>query len=172
MCSCETSKDFNDKEKRLAILNGFMELTSLKFSKYEKYGYHKKLTENSINLSYFDKEKLSIKKNQVNELNYDIFYDGEPFRIALKSLLSVVKESKFYEDEKIIKVMKNPFASKQLCCVFNAMKNRNELNTFCHGNVWFLDCYKVIVDSDNELLYNYCYTFEDVVIAFNHDYYD
>ena len=32
MCSCETSEDFNDKEKRLAILNGFMELTSLKFS--------------------------------------------------------------------------------------------------------------------------------------------
>ena len=56
MCSCETSEDFNDKENRLEILNGFTELTSLKFSNYEKYGYHKKLTENSIYLSYFDKK--------------------------------------------------------------------------------------------------------------------
>ena len=79
----------------------------------------------------------------------------------------MVKESTHYKDEKIIKVMKNPFASKQLCCVFNTVKNLYELNTFCDGNVWFLDCYKVIIDSDNELPCNYCYTFEDVVIAFD-----
>ena len=167
MCFCETSKGSNDKEKRPEILNGFTKLSSLKFSNYEKYGYHKKLTENSIYLSYFDKEKLSIKKNSINELTYDIFYNGEPFRIALKSLLGVVKKSKFYKDKKIIKVMKNPFASKQLCCVFNAIKNQYKLNTFCVGNVWFLDCYKVIIVSDNELPCNYCYTFEDVVIIFD-----
>ena len=32
MCSCETSKGSNDKEKRPEILNGFTKLSSLKFS--------------------------------------------------------------------------------------------------------------------------------------------
>ena len=57
MCSCETSKGFHDKEKRPEILNGLTKLSSLKYSNYEKYGCHKKLTENSIYLS------ILIKKN-------------------------------------------------------------------------------------------------------------
>ena len=79
----------------------------------------------------------------------------------------MVKESKFYEDEKIITVIKNPFVIKHLCCVFNAIKDLIEVNTCGEGNAWFLDCYKVIIGSDNELSCDDFYTFEDAVIAFD-----
>ena len=112
MCDCEISTDFSDEQKRLAVANEFAKLTPLKFSNYEKYGHHKKLAKNSVYLSYFDKSKLNIKRNQLNEANYDILYDGEPFTIALKSLSVVVKKSEYFDDEKNIKVIRNPFSSK------------------------------------------------------------
>ena len=166
MCDCEISTDFSNEQKRLAVVNEFAKLTPLKFSNYEKYGHHKKLAENSVYLSYFDKNKLSIKRNQLNEANYDILYDDEPFRIALKSLSGVVKESKYFDDEKNIKVIRNPFSSKQLCSVFHAIKElvRNDQG---QNNCWFLDCYKVIIDSDTELLSRCLYYFKDAITAFD-----
>ena len=138
ICDCEISTDFSDKQKRLVIVNEFVKLAPLKFSNYEKYGHQKKLAENSVYLSYLDKSKLNIKRNQLNEANYDILYDDEPFRIVLKSLSGVVKKSKYFDDEKNIKVIRNPFSSKQLFSVFHAIKElvRNDQG---QNNCWFLE---------------------------------
>ena len=82
---------------------------------------NKKVIEKNLDyitfLTDFDKDKLTLKRNEINEQNYDILYDSKPFRIAPKAFGGIVKRSKYFKQEKKIKI-KDPMVSMQLWHVF------------------------------------------------------
>ena len=103
-------------------LDGVM--TPLNFRIYEQLAKQKGIEKNLDCITFltdFDKDKLTLKRNEINVQNYDILYNGKPFRIAPKAFSGIVKRSKCFKREKKVKI-KDPVVSMQLWHVFHTIE--------------------------------------------------
>ena len=97
------SSDEEASEARNVVANTDCKLKPLGFTYYEICGDKKEL-EVAIPISQFDPAKLSLSENDVNENNYDIWYDGHRLRVLFKAFSGIVKRSNVFEREKYIKI--------------------------------------------------------------------
>ena len=87
MCDCSNSSDYSSDENRDLLGDSESKLIPLN---YEKYGFEKKLLDTGVYLTDFDQSRLSIKKNELNSDNFDILYDGKPFKIYLRVFTGII----------------------------------------------------------------------------------
>ena len=106
-------------------------MTALK--RFEWYMYEvgncKKDLSLSINLEDFDRSKLSLVVNDLNEDNYTILYDGRKFRLYVDELYAKVKHSRTFDQEYL--TIKDVYvkAKERLMKVFSAIKELVQINT-------------------------------------------
>ena len=167
MCDCSDSSDYSSDEKRELVGDCESKLIPLNFTNDEKYGFHEKLLDTGVHLTDFDQNKLSIKRNEFNNDNFDILYDGKPLRIYLRAFTATIKRSKYFKREKNIKV-KDPMVSRLLWNVFHNVEELVRLEMQKHDRYcWFLEPYKVWIDCDERLAPKHLYYFEEAAIAFD-----
>ena len=151
LCDCYDSSDYTSDDDRNLIGDSSSKLVPLNFTNHEKYGFHEKLLDTSVYLIDFNKNKMSIKRNEFNNNNFDILHDDKPFRIYLRAFTRIIKRSKYFKRQKNIKV-KDPMVSRLLWDLFHNVQElvRLEMNKhdkFC----WFLEPYRVWIDYDERL---------------------
>ena len=104
MCDCYDSSDYSSDDNRKLLGDLDSKLIPLTFSNYEKYGSEKNLLDTAVNITDFEESKVSINRNGLNNDNFDILYDGKPFRLYLKAFCGIIKRSKYFKREKNIKI--------------------------------------------------------------------
>ena len=112
MCDCYDSSDYSSDDNRKFLGDLDSKLVPLTFSNYEKYGSEKKLLGTAVNISDFEESKVTIKRNELNNDNFDISYNGKPFRLYLKAFCGIIKRNKYFKKEKNIKI-KDPMITWQ-----------------------------------------------------------
>ena len=86
-----------------AVADIAYELKPLNFTYYETSGDKKDL-HLGIPISELEPSKVTIKKNEINPNNFDIFYDGKKFRLNFKVFSGIVKRRCVFEREKYVKI--------------------------------------------------------------------
>ena len=101
----------------------------------------------SINLEDFDRSKLSLVMNDLNENNFSILYDGQKFRLYVDKLYAKVKYSTAFEQEYLSVKDDHTKAKESLINVFSAIKELVQANTdpdqMCYINwnsIWLNCC--------------------------------
>ena len=72
MCDCEDSSDYRDDQNRPAIVKLDGVMTPLNFTIYEQLAKQKVIEKNLDYITFltdFDKDKLTLKRNEINEQN-------------------------------------------------------------------------------------------------------
>ena len=143
-------------------------LVPLNFTNYEKFS-RKKLLDTGVYLTELDHSKVPLKRSEFDSDNFEILYDGKPFRLYLKAFTGVVKRSKYLKRSKHIKV-KDPMISSLLWDLFHTIQNlvRNEISKqerFC----WFMEPYRIWLHCDEGLAPMHLYCFEEAAVAFGCD---
>ena len=104
MCDCYNSSDYSSDDDRNLIGDSESKLVPLNFANYEKCGFHEILLDAGVYLTDFDKDKVSIKRNDFNDNNFDILYDGKPFRVYIRAFTGITKRSKYLSREKMLRL--------------------------------------------------------------------
>ena len=161
------SSDEEASEARNVVANTDCKLKPLGFTYYEICGDKKEL-EVAIPISQFDPAKLSLSENDVNENNYDIWYDGHRLRVLFKAFSGIVKRSNVFEREKYIK---NKDVSQQklfweICHTISRKLEKayqeKKFENFC----CYIDWCKLFINfCDERLARRKLHYFEDVCVA-------
>ena len=144
-------------------------MTPLNFRIYEQLAKQKGIEKNLDCITFltdFDKDKLTLKRNEINVQNYDILYNGKPFRIAPKAFSGIVKRSKCFKREKKVKI-KDPVVSMQLWHVSHHRRTGKIRSAKKEKFCWFLESYYTSINCDERLAPKHLYYFEDGIIAFD-----
>ena len=119
----------------------------------------------AIPISQFDPAKLSITENDINENNYDIWYEEHKQRVVFKAFSGIVKRSNVFEREKYIKI-KDISQQKLFWEICHTIAHKLEkayhekkFKKFC----FYTDCSKPFINfCDERLATRKMHYFEDV----------
>ena len=116
-----------------------------------------------INLSDFDRTRISLKENDVNPNNFNVLYDGQKFRLFVKKMFGRVKKSRCFEDTDYLNFKYDCSVRDVLYEVFNTIKEqviaRVKSCSFIEWKKLWLGCFEY------DLTEKHLYTFEDICIA-------
>ena len=120
----------------------------------------------SIKLDEFDLSRLALVKDDLNNENYNIFYDGKKFRLFVEKLHGKVKTSRVFENDYLSFKNDQTKAKKYLYDIFSSIKSlvksnlkEDEMCSFIDWNRIWLTC--VEYDMTNK----HSYHFENLYIA-------
>ena len=167
MCDCYDSSDYSSDDGRNLIRDSESKLVPLNFTNYEKYGFHEKLLDAGVYLTDIDEDKLFIKRSDFNDNNFEILYDGKPFKVYIRAFTGIIKRSKYFSREKNFKV-KDPMVSSLLWDLFHNIQTLVRVEMQKNDKFyWFPEPYRVWIDCDERLApKNMCY-FEETAVAFD-----
>ena len=123
----------------------------------------------SIRLEDFDRSKLSLVVNDLNEDNFSVLYDGRKFRLYVDKLYAKVKHSRTFEQQYLSIKDDHTKAKERLIKVFTAIKELVQLNTEVHpdqmcyinwNNIWLNCC-------EYDLTKPHSYHLEKLYLAFD-----
>ena len=145
-------------------------MTALK--RFECYIYEvgncKKDLSLSINLEDFDRSKLSLVVNDLNEDNFTILYDGRKFRLYVDELYPKIKHSRTFQQEYLTIKDVHAKAKERLMKVFIKelaqinTKEESEQNCYINWNKIWLNC------TEYDLTKGHSYHLEKIYFAFDY----
>ena len=143
-----------------------MKPTELTCNIYEETLNCKKYLHLSIKLDEFDPSRFALAKDDLNNENYNIIYDGKKFRLFVEKLYGKVKTSRVFENDYLSFKDDQTKAKKYLYDIFSSIKSlvksnlkEDEMCSFIDWNRIWLNC--VEYDMTNKHLYR----FENLYIA-------
>ena len=90
---------YKQKKKKFLFILLKMKPTELTCNIYEETLNCKKDLHLSIKLDEFDPSRPALLKDDLNNENYNIFYDGKKFRLFVEKLYGKVKTSRVFEND-------------------------------------------------------------------------
>ena len=122
----------------------------------------------SVDISDFDKSKLSLTPCNVNPNNYNVLYDGKKYRLFVKVMNGKLKRSVCLEDEIYLSVKDDCISNRlKLNEMFSTVKaklndelsqEKKDIVSFEWNKIW-------MICSDYDLTEKHVYHFENVYLA-------
>ena len=144
-------------------------LIPLSFNIYEMFGSKKTDEKLCIDISDFDKSKISLVKSKDNPNNFDILYDGQKFCLFVNAMNGKIKESRCFEETYYLSIKDDCVCNKlkineMFFCLKEKLKDnltqeqKEKVNLLEWSKIWMSCC-------EYDLTEKRIYHFEKVYLA-------